>query len=193
MLLRLSKLLFLCSSFILSGCINTLWTGASLVYERHGVYKKIGDFDLNANASRALYKDNLFKCTSCVIDLAAFNGDILIAGHVPAVTLRDELQQRMVKLAGYRHIYNELSISYAANNSVHDSWITTKIRSQILLNAQIDPDKFKIVTADGIVYLMGDVIPSQATQVINIARKVKGVKRVVKLFKYYNLSDKPLS
>jgi hypothetical protein len=38
---------------------------------------------------------------------------------------------------------------------------------------------------------MGDVIPKEANIVIQIARECAGVKRVVKLFKYYNLDDKP--
>ena len=38
---------------------------------------------------------------------------------------------------------------------------------------------------------MGDVIPKEAAIVIQIARRCPGVKRVVKLLKYYNLSDKP--
>ncbi len=74
---------------------------------------------------------------------------------------------------------------------MEDNWITTKIRSKILADSTIDPNDFKVVTADQIVYLMGDVIPEQAAKVIHIARTCTGVKRVVKLFKYYNLSDKP--
>ena len=50
---------------------------------------------------------------------------------------------------------------------------------------------FKVVTSERIVYLMGDVIPAEAARVIYFARTCEGVKRVVKLFKYYNLSDHP--
>ena len=184
-------LLLVLSSLILSGCLTGLWTGASLVYDRHDVYKKVSDFQLSANAGRALYKDNRLKCWNCVIDLAIFNGDILLAGHVPSEQLREEALSRIKSLKGYRRIFNQLSISNSRTDSIQDSWITTKIRSGILANSDIDPDQFKIVTTDKIVYLMGDVIPSQAKDVIYIARKCVGVRRVVKLFKYYNLSDKP--
>jgi len=186
-------LLLVLSSLVLPGCLTGLWTGASIVYDRHDVYKKVSDFQLSANAGRALYKDkdNTLKCWSCVIDLAIFNGDILLAGHVPTEQLREEALSRIKSLTGYRRIFNQLSISKARNDSIQDSWITTKIRSGILANSDIDPDQFKIVTSDKIVYLMGDVIPAQAKEVIFIARKCVGVRRVVKLFKYYNLSDKP--
>jgi len=177
----------------LSGCLTGLWTGASLIYDRHDVYKKAGDFQLGATAGRVLYRDKRFKGKDTVIDLATFNGDILMAGHVPTTALRDEAQTRVMRIPGYRRVFNQLSVSAAPNNAIQDSWITAKIRSGILAHAEIDPDQFKIVTSDRIVYLMGDVIPAQARQVIYIARKCAGVKRVVKLLKYYNLSDKAAS
>ena len=70
-----------------------------------------------------------------------------------------------------------------------DSLITAKIRSQIVADSEINPRAFKVVTSDGVVYLMGDVIPTQADWVVEIARNTAGVLTVVKLFKYYQLSD----
>ena len=76
-------------------------------------------------------------------------------------------------------------------NTVLDDWITTKIRSQIFADSAIDPHVFKVVTSDQIVYLMGDVSPSEAKRVVQIASACDGVRRVVTLLKYYNLSDHP--
>ncbi len=177
-------------SFLLSGCLTGVWTGASLIYDRHIVYKKISDFQLGANARRILYKDKTFKCTQCAIDVAVFNGDILLAGHVPNAALRQEAQARISSLSGYRRLFNQISISQTENSALQDGWITAKINGQILADAKINPNEFKVVTSDNIVYLMGDVIPAQALRVIAIARRCEGVKRVVKLFKYYHLSDK---
>lgn len=179
-------------SLLLCSCWNSVWTGANMVYQRHGLYRKLTDFQLAAAVSRALYyKDMTFKCVACGIDVAAFNRDILIAGHVPTAAMRQEIQMRIQKIGGYRRLLNELAVSSMEPYPVQDSWITTKIRSEIVKNAEIDPQQFKVVTSDGIVYLMGDVIPEQATLVVDIARGCMGVKRVVKLFKYYNLSNKP--
>lgn len=179
------------STACLTGCITNVWTGVSLVYDRHNIYKKLSDYQLAANASRALYKDKMFKRADCSIDLAIINGDILLAGHVPTDILRQEAFQRITDLCGYRRIFNQLAIGQIANDSLQDDWITAKIRSQIFTDAAIDPHQFKVVTSERIVYLMGDVIPTEANRVIHIARSCSGVKRVVKLFKYYNLSDHP--
>lgn len=182
-------ILFL-SSCLLLGCVSALWTGATLVYDRHNVYKKISDFQLSANAQRALYKDEVFKQEGCAIDLAIFNGDILLAGHVPTLELRQKALERVSAQGGYRRIFNQMDLSKQPSNMVEDSWITTKIRSRIFADATIDPHAFKVITSDRIVYLMGDVRPQEALRVISIARSTDGVKRVVKLLKYYNLSGR---
>ena len=133
----------------------------------------------------------MFKREDCDIDLAIINGDILMAGSVPTIELRQEAFDRITALQGYRRIFNQLSTTQRNNNTIEDNWITAKIRSQIFTDSDINPHDFKVVTSDQIVYLMGDVIPEEAARVIHIARSCAGVKRVVKLFKYYNLSDHP--
>ncbi len=184
-------LVLLLISTLLTGCISNVWTGASLIYDRHNIYKKISDFQLSADASRALYHDQRFKSPDCTIDLAIFNGDILLSGHVPTDELRQEAQNRITALKEYRRFFNQLAVASEKDHSLKDNWITTRIRSEIFANADIDPHTFKVVTTDHIVYLMGDVIPKEASIVIHMASHCPGVKRVVKLFKYYNLSDKP--
>lgn len=162
-----------------------------LVYDRHNIYKKLSDYRLSAGASRALFKDEDLKCAECSIDVAVFNGDVLLSGHVPTAALRQEARNRVAEVHGYRRIFNQLATHHLTDTTLQDNWITTKIRSGIFADADIDPHSFKVVTSDQIVYLMGDVIPKEADRVIHLARECAGVKRVVKLFKYYNLDDKP--
>lgn len=180
-------------SLLLSGCVSHVITGASLVYGRHNTYLKIGDFKLHASANRALYRDMLFKQSNIAMEVVVFNRDILLVGSVPTAALRQEAYQRVdAATPGKRRLFNQLAISNSLGDMVQDSWITAKIRSRIIADSDINPDAFKILTFGHIVYLMGDVIPVQANQVILFARECNGVKRVVKLFKYYNLSDHPI-
>ncbi len=181
----------LACSLLLPGCLSDVWTGANLVYDRHNVYIKLNDFQLNANASRALYHDTVFKHDDCSIDLAVFNRDVLLVGRVPTEALRQEAYERVKSVPGKRRFFKQLAVNHTPENPVLDSWITAKIRSQILADSDINPSQFKVLTHGQIVYLMGDVVPAQAEKVIFFARKNSSVSRVVKLFKYYNLSDKP--
>jgi len=178
-------------SMFLSSCADLsggLWTGAMLVYDRHNVYKKLTDYQLGADANRALFHDKLLKCDGCAIDLAVFHRDVLLTGHVPSRALRKEANARVAAIPGMRKQYNQLAIGSGFDNTLQDAWITAKIRSQVLADASIEPRQFKVVTADRIVYLMGDVMPEQGERVIHVAQQTDGVRRVVKLFHYYRLA-----
>ncbi len=169
----------------LSGCLGSLWTGASLVYDRHNVYKTINDYHLLVDVTNALYVDKKFKDPGCSLDITVFNGDVLVAGHLRDQEYLDEARNRLKTVTGYRRFFTEIGIANAPMNSVQDSWITTKIRTQIFADDTINPKAFKVVTSDRVVYLMGDVRKEEAKKVIYISRNVSGVERVVTLFKYF--------
>lgn len=178
-------LLMMCILMALFGCSgSSMWTGASLVYDRHDVYKKLDDYHLYVKVNNALTVDPLFKVPNCALDIAVFNGDILVAGHVPTAEINAELQRRLSNIKGYRRLFNEVRVYNIPANTLQDSWLTAKIRSQIFADSSIDPNAFKVISADGTVYLMGDVRPSEAATVINIARRTTGVLHVVKVLKY---------
>lgn len=185
------RYLLLVSIIFLSGCLGTVWTGAQLAYDRHSVYHRIDDFHLGAEVNRALYRDRVLKQPGCYLDVAVFNGDILLAGHLPTRALWDEARRRVKALSNYRRFFMQVSVAPLVDNPLLDSWITMETRTQIFANADIDPHQFKVITSDQVVYLMGDVLPEQAENVVLIARQLAEVKRVVKLFKYYHLSNSP--
>jgi osmotically-inducible protein OsmY len=172
-------------ALFLSGCLGSIWTGASAVYDRHSIYKKLNDYELFAKVNEALAVNRTFNNPTCVIDINVFNGDILLSGHLPSLEMMDELKRRLNTVKGYRRLFNEMKIQQVGSNTVQDSWITTKIRSQIFADSSIDPNAFKIVTSDRIVYLMGDVKPDEGKKVINIARNTNGVVQVVKILRYF--------
>lgn len=174
---------------LLCGCLTNIWTGANLVYDRHDVYKKLNDYHLLVDVNNSLYADKQLKCDVCVLDIAVFNGDILVAGHLPSEVLINKARNRLLRVLGYRHLFIEIKLSQFNRNQLQDAWITTKIRSQIFADDSIDPNAFKVVTSDQVVYLMGDVRREEAKAVISMARNTAGVVKVVKLLKYFTYSN----
>ena len=169
--------------------VSSAWTGAMLVYDRHNVYKKMDDYRIAHEANHALFDDDALRCQGCAIDLAVFNRTVLLTGHVPTRALRKKANQRLREVSGILKLYNQIAVlKQAQDRTIQDSWITAKIRSQIMQDAEINPRQFKVVTSDGVVYLMGDVLPYQAERVIKIASQTEGVVRVVKLLNYYHIS-----
>lgn len=185
---RIVSLSILC--FGLSACISDLWTGANVIYDRHHWYQKLGDLQLITKVKQALYVDSRLKCRGCSIETSVFKRDVLLVGYVPTQSLRALVDERMQNVRGKRRFYNELALTSETESSdpIIDSWITAKIRSEIVSDSSIDPAQFKVITANRVVYLMGDVMPEQAEKVVMFAREWSEVKRVVKLFQYYQLA-----
>jgi osmotically-inducible protein OsmY len=174
-------LLIILMGALLAGCVDTVWTGATLVYDRHSVYSSLNDCKLAMKGGHSLSRDKSFTPPASVLDLAVFHGDILLAGRVPTEELRQLATDRVKDLSGYRAIYNQIEVTDDQTSSFADSWITTKIRSRIFADSSIAPKDFKIVTVNGLVYLMGDVGEAQAERVVAIARDTDRVRRVVSL------------
>ncbi|WP_238582835.1 BON domain-containing protein [Legionella geestiana] len=194
MMMKAKGLMFFaqgCAALLLSGCIGAVWTGANMVYDRHSVYRQVDDLQLGAEVNHALFHDRLFRQPGCSIDAAVFNGDVLLAGHVPTEALRKEAARRIESTTGYRRFFNQLSLHWKPWYPLQDGLITANIRTRIFSDARVNPRTFKVVTSDSIVYLMGDVDREEAALVIDMARHTEGVSRVVTLFRYYTLTEKP--
>src|SRR5581483_2476306 len=135
-MLKLIRLLFLTITvFLLSGCLTDIWTGASLIYGRHSLYKSMSNYSLSMQVNNALYKDHLLKCHECYLETAVFNGDILLVGNLPNEQLKQEAGKRVAKIRGKHRVFNQISFNPLTNSSIEDSLITTKIRGQIIADS----------------------------------------------------------
>jgi osmotically-inducible protein OsmY len=68
-----------------------------------------------------------------------------------------------------------------------DSLITAKVKASLFSIKELpnfDPTRVKVVTENGIVYLMGILTHKEANAVTDMARQVGGVQKIVKLFEY---------
>ena len=88
------------------------------------------------------------------------------------------------KVRGVRRIYNELEIAAPSSGMTRtsDAWITTKVKSWLIGSSDIEGTRVKVVTENGVVYLMGLATAEEASRVADTAANLSGVQRVVKLF-----------
>ena len=83
-------------------------------------------------------------------------------------------------------VYNQIIISGVTTDlgRTDDAWITSKVKSAMLDQDGLRSSQIKVITSNGVVYLMGWVTHSQADLATNVARRVEGVQKVVKVFQY---------
>ena len=80
---------------------------------------------------------------------------------------------------GDKEIWNEKPEQTAAKSSASDTWVTTKVKTQLMAEPGISPLKVNVDTRDGVVTLFGSVeTASDKTAAERSAMKVDGVKSV---------------
>jgi len=67
----------------------------------------------------------------------------------------------------------------SADEVITDSWITTKVKSQLVADRKVSGFDISVETRDGVVKLSGEVNnQSEVSHAVEIARSTEGVKRV---------------
>jgi len=124
--------------------------------------------------------------SSSHIVVTTYNGVTLLAGQTPRQELKQLAEQAARSVSGVTRVHNELQIlqptSLLARSN--DSLLTTKIKTQMLADNTVPGSKIKVVTENGIVYLLGLITRQEAARATSVVQSVSGVQKVVKLFQY---------
>lgn len=121
-------------------------------------------------------------------DVTSFNGIVLVTGQVPSEEAKTIAGDVVESLRNVKAVHNELKIagptSFVARTN--DNWLTTKVKSVMAFSDQADANRIKVVTEDGVVYLMGLVTRGEAEAAVKLTRDIYGVQKIVKVFEYIN-------
>lgn len=187
-------LLIISLAFSLQGCIFVVGAAAgaaaiAAVYDHRPVEDTIHDTKtMNAIVNR-LHKNRILR-DECHIDVTVFNNVVLLTGQAPKQEWREQAEELVKSVDGNARVYNQITIQGPTSSLTRtsDSWITAKIKSQMLASEDLktNSSSIKVVTENGVVYLMGIVTRQQADIAVDIARQVSGVQKVIKIFQYKN-------
>lgn len=184
--------LLLLATFGLQACITTAVVGTAAVATKVATDPRttgtqIDDETLEIKVESAINKDPQIK-EEANISAVSYSGKVLLIGQAPNESLKEMAKNLASGVEGVTDIYNEIRIG--ANNSfgkkAEDTWITTRIKSKLLVNSAVKSTDVKVVTENGEVFLMGKVTEAQANAAAEDARYVGGVTKVVKVFSYIN-------
>lgn len=130
-----------------------------------------------------------FKSAHLVV--VSYNGLLLLAGQVGSDALRAKAATLARNIPKVRSVHNALTvggpISYVAR--ANDSWLTGKVKTRLFASRTTSARKLKVVTENGVVYLLGILQRNEAETAAAAARQVYGVQQIVKVFEY--LDDQP--
>jgi osmotically-inducible protein OsmY len=184
---RIVILLLICYALPLSGCGSILSSmGMGKIDDppkERTLAQMIEDDNIETKATVNIHAENEAYYDAHLV-VVSYNGFVLLAGQVNDTTLKAKATEIVRKVQGVRRIYNELEIGppSSAMTRTSDAWITTKVKSWLLSNDDVRGTPVKVVTENGVVYLMGLVTQKEAGLIANNVSTMSGVRRVVKLF-----------
>jgi osmotically-inducible protein OsmY len=179
-----TSLLCGCAAAVVGGAA----TGATAVHDRRTVGTFIDDEGIELKARLAIFDDKELN-SQIHINIISINGVVLLVGQAPTDAMRQRAEELVSTVPKVRMIHNEMTIaapnSYMTRSS--DALITAKVKTRMFTirdHENFDPTRVKVVSENGIVYLMGILTHSEADTVTDAARQVGGVQKIVKLFEY---------
>lgn len=191
---RLIKITTILSSlFLLQACVTAAIVGTTaavatkVATDPRTVGTQIDDETLEERVLSAINSDQQIK-EEARVQVVSYNGRVLLIGQVPQDNLKEMAKNLAMGVNGVTDIYNEIRLGspITIGQVSQDSWITTQIKSKMLVSASVKASNIKVITENGEVFLMGNVTAQQAEAATEIARNISGVRKVVKVFVYLN-------
>lgn len=120
------------------------------------------------------------------VDVSVFNRRVLLTGEVPDDASKQKAEQIVRQLNNVNSIVNELTIQPPSDLSsrTNDSYLETRVKTALIAEKNISANNFKVICENGSVYLMGLVTRDEGATGADVASRVPGVVRVVKVFQY---------
>jgi len=174
----------------LQGCTTTATTasagGATVVAsDQRTIGTLIDDQMTELRVSDALYKDQALYEQSHV-NITSYNFIVLVTGEAPTEALKQRIGKVVQSQPKVRRVHNMVTIAAPSSmlTRTSDTTLTGRIKAAMLGSEEIEGHKIKVVTENGITYLMGLVTRNQGDTAVALTQGISGVQKIVKLFEY---------
>lgn len=150
---------------------------------------KLDDQFIGPEVTRSIKNAHIDLSTSTSrIVVTSYNGIVLVTGQTPSAELKELAGKAAESVTSAKKIHNELQITTPTSGLVrsNDGLLTANIKARMLSYNDVPASKVKVVTENGVVYLMGIISRAEANRATAVAQEVNGVQKIVRLFEYVN-------
>lgn len=185
----LAGCLCICCVALLQGCValaaGGAAAGASAAVDRRTTGTLVEDEAIELKAVRAILSDKDLN-SQAHLNVTSYNMVVLLTGETPTEELRQRAEQIVRGVEKVGAVHNEISIAAPSSMITRssDTVITSKVKTKLLADKNIEGVNIKVVTENGVVYLMGLATRAEAERATETARQTGGVQKVVKVFQY---------
>ncbi|MDN5752299.1 MAG: BON domain-containing protein [Nitrosospira sp.] len=122
------------------------------------------------------------------VNVTSFNRNVLLTGEAPIENVRKEIGDLVRRIEHVRNVTNEIAIAEISTfmSRSNDTLITSKVKGRFMDAGKFQINHVKVVTENGVVYLLGLANRKEVESAVEIASSTNGVRKVVKVFEYLN-------
>lgn len=176
-----------CAALVLGGAA----VGGAAIHDRRDYTDMLDDQEIELRAASALGADKTLSERSR-IGVTSYNHKVLLTGQAESEAAAAQAAGLVSRLPKVERVFDEVTIGppTSLTQQSQDALLTSRSKfalTKISLPG-FDPTRVKVVTENGVVYLMGLVSQDEADASAEQVRYVPGVNRVVKLFEYRDTS-----
>ena len=187
---------------LLSGCAPLVVGGAvvtgMVAVDRRTSGTQLEDQAIELKVATAVSKELGDRVN---LNVTSYNRRVLLTGEVRNEADRSRATLLAQSQENVREVINDLAIGPPSSLSqrTKDSVTTGQVKAAFVDAKDLQASAVKVVTERGIVYLMGRVTTREAQRATDIARGIRGVVKVVRVFEDISeeelkrLSQPPLS
>ena len=180
-LLGVGLLLSSCAAAVIGTGAAAVGTGVAVGTDDRGGSGVVDDQDLASSAkdiASAVAPKGSYT-------IAAYQGQVLLAGQVPNNYELNNVATAVAKTHGAKGVYNYLTVSpnQSFGQMTTDTYLTTAAKSRLIAQKDVNTNNIKVVTCNGVVYLMGAKVGdgTQVAGAIQGINQIDGVKKTVNL------------
>lgn len=177
-------------SLALQGCIAGAFVAGSaatggFVTDPRSIGTIKSDEEINYKINKKLANDAVLV-SETHISAISYNQVVLLTGQAYDDELRMKAEKYAKSTPNVKRVFNKITVGIptSAMQRTKDIGITSSVKMKMFANRELKSNSFKIVTENGVVFILGVATPKQADLAVLIARKSAGVKQVVKLIEY---------
>ena len=187
---HLMLLIPLVTVFLFQGCAPVAITGATTAVSTVAADRRTAGAMVEDQAievkSRLALADRKELNDRVHINFTSFNTTVLVSGEAPTEEDRQTVIDLVKNVEKVTKVHDEISIAAPSSllSRSADTVISAKIKAKLIAEKDLSTLHIKVVTENGVSYLMGLVSEEEGDIATEVARRTGGVQKVVKLFEY---------
>jgi len=186
------SLLLIIMCMHLSACVSVVAVGAAgtaaaSASDRRTVGTQIDDKTTRGRVASAIDRVRGID-ENASIRVHVYNGQVLLTGQTNQQALLDAATAAAESVEHVDKVHNQIRLGQPlpASVTMNDVWISTKVRTLISSNEQAPILKMDLIVENSEVFIMGRLTREEATAAVEVARNVKGVRKVIRVMELIN-------